>query len=64
MFVFGQFSFVDLLIVEGGPLSATLFNVLRLAEKSLLNQSGAQPPKIVSCVALAHPFSRPSASHK
>lgn len=40
------------LIVEIILVSATLFNALRLAEKSLLNQSGAQPPKIVSCVAL------------
>ena len=52
------------LIVESSPVSATPFNALRLAEKSLLNQSGAQPPKLVSYVALARPFSRPSASHK
>ena len=49
------------LVVESSPVSATLFNALRLAEKSLPNQSGAQPPKIV---ALARPFSRPSASNK
>ena len=52
------------LVLESSPVSATLFNALRLAEKSLLNQSGAQPPKIVSCVASARSFSRPSASEK
>ena len=52
------------LVVESSPVSATLFNALRLAEKSLPNQSGAQPPKIVSYVALARPFSRPSPSNK
>lgn len=52
------------LIVESSPVSATPFNALRLAEKSLLNQSGAQPPKLMSCVARARPFSRPSASQK
>ena len=52
------------LVLESSPVSATLFNALRLAEKSLLNQSGAQPPKIVSGVASTRSFSRPSASEK
>lgn len=51
------------LIVEIILVIATLFNALRLAEKSLFNQSGAQPPKIVSCVVRARSFFRPSASH-
>ena len=49
------------LIVESSPVSATPFNALRLAEKSLLNQSGTQPPKLMcrSCSPVFPPFRQP-----